>query len=154
MEILLPKHYTLTCIRSNNIIQLLTGFEDNSLYWLGSRTTAVLFDPRTNLLPEAISWGQQIRLRVKLNCFCSRTQSITVLLYTFIFSKFSFSLFPLAYPLYVFNILVCQVREYRQCPDIVRSISRYIEPMIIRPLVNSLIAGNRSIYIIYLINNE
>ena len=41
-------------------------------YWLGSRTTAVLF-----------VWGQ-IRSRVKLNCCCQRSQSITVMIYTFI----------------------------------------------------------------------
>ena len=53
-------------------------------YWLGSRTTAVLCDPRTDLLPAAAGWGQQIRSRVKQNCCCPRSQSITVLLYTFI----------------------------------------------------------------------
>ena len=62
-------------------------------YWLGSRTTAVLFDPQTDLLPEAASGRQQIRSRVKPNCCGSRSQSITVLLYSFIFFKvFSFSL--------------------------------------------------------------
>ena len=54
-------------------------------YWLGSRTTAVLFDPRMDLLSEATGWGQQICSRVKQNCCCPRSQSITVLLYTFIF---------------------------------------------------------------------
>ena len=42
-------------------------------------------------LSEAAGWGQQIRSRVKQNCCCPRTQSITVLLYTFIFSKLSHS---------------------------------------------------------------
>ena len=83
--------------------------------WLGSRTTAVLFDPRMDLLPEAAGWGQQIR---------SKSQSKTVLLYTFIFPKCSYSLFPLTYPLDVFSILVCQVRESRRRLDIVTSISR------------------------------
>ena len=58
-------------------------------YWLGSRTTAVLFYLRTDLLPEAAGWWQQIRLRVKQNCSCPRIQSITVLLYTIIFKKTS-----------------------------------------------------------------
>ena len=43
----------------------------------GSRTTAVLFDPRTNLLPVAAGWG--------LKCCCWKSQSLTVLLYIFIF---------------------------------------------------------------------
>ena len=49
---------------------------------------------------------------------------ITVLLYTFIFSKFSYSLFPLTYPLYVYIILVRQAREYKRRLDIVTLISR------------------------------
>ena len=52
------------------------------------------------------------------------SQSITVLWYTFIFSKFSYSLFPLTYPLDVFSILVRQVRESGRRLDIVTSISR------------------------------
>ena len=95
-------------------------------YWLGSRTTAVLFDTRTDLLPEAAAWGQQICSRVKQNCCCPRSQSITVLLYTFILSKFSYSwsLFPLAYPLDVFKILVRQNQESGRRLDIVTLISR------------------------------
>ena len=78
-----------------NIIQLLTGFEDNgSFVW-----------------PEN---GSVARSRC-----CPRSQSITVLLYTFIFSKFSYSLFPLTYPLDVFNILVLQVRVSGRRLDIV-----------------------------------
>ena len=50
-------------------------------YWLGPRTTAVLFDPRTELLGEAEGWGQQFSQRVKQNSCCSRNQSITDLLY-------------------------------------------------------------------------
>ena len=49
---------------------------------------------------------------------------ITVLLYTFIFSKFSYSLFPLTYPLYVYIIFVRQAREYKRRLDIVTLISR------------------------------
>ena len=44
-------------------------------YWLYSRKTT--------------GFRQQIRSQVKQNCCCPRSQSITVLLYTFIFSKFS-----------------------------------------------------------------
>ena len=67
-------------------------------YWLGSRTTAVLFHPRTDLLPEAAGWGQQIRSRVKQNCCCPRSQSITVLFNTpSFFLQKNYSLFPLTY---------------------------------------------------------
>ena len=53
------------------------------------------------------------------------SQSITVLWYTFIFSKFSYSLFPLTYPLDVFN--TCrQVWESGQSLDIVTSISHVL----------------------------
>ena len=47
-------------------------------YWLGLRTTAVLFDPKTDMLPEVAGWGQQICLRVKQNCCCLRSQFETV----------------------------------------------------------------------------
>ena len=104
-----------------NSIQLFTGHEDNSSFvW-----------PKD----ESVDWGQQIRPRVN----CSRSQSI---------SKFSYSLFPLAYPLNVFDILVRQVREYIRRPDIVTglrySISRDLLNQILRPSINSSIAGNRS----------
>ena len=57
-------------------------------YWLGSRTTAVLFDQRTNLFPDIAGLRQQIRFRVKQNYCCPGNQSITVLLYTFIFFQY------------------------------------------------------------------
>ena len=82
------------------------------------------FYPRTDLLPEAAGWGQQIRSRVKQNCCCPRTQSITLLLYTFIFSKILYSLFPLTYPLDVLYILVRKVRESGRRLYIVTSIPR------------------------------
>ena len=50
-------------------------------YRLAFRTTAVLFDPLTDLLPSACGFGQQIRFRVKQNCCCPRTHSITVYYY-------------------------------------------------------------------------
>ena len=80
-------------------------------YWLGSRTTG---------------FGQQIRSRVKQNCCCTRSQSITVLLYTFIFSTKLYSLFPLTYSLLLrhLNIPVRQVRESGRRLRFVRSISR------------------------------
>jgi hypothetical protein len=43
-------------------------------------TTVVLFDPRTDLLPEAEGWWQQFSQRIKQNSCCSRNQSITDLL--------------------------------------------------------------------------
>ena len=97
--------------RYGNVIQLLTGFEDNSSF----------------VWPEngsATGWGQHIRSRVKQNCCCPKSQSITVLLYTNIFFKISYSLFPLTYPLDVFNILISQVGESGRRLDIVMSISR------------------------------
>ena len=63
-------------------------------YWLDSRTTTVLFELRTDLLPEAAGWVQQIRTRVKQNGCCPRSQSVTPLLYTLIFfNKIIFTLF-------------------------------------------------------------
>ena len=53
------------------------------------------------------------------------TQEINVDCYTpSFFSKFSYSLFQLTYPLDVFNILVRQVQESGRGLDIVTSISR------------------------------
>ena len=60
-------------------------------YRLGSWKKAILFDPRTDMLPETTDWGQQIPSRVGQNCCCLRNQSITGLLYIFSFSKFSYS---------------------------------------------------------------
>ena len=101
-------------VSTMNIIQLLTGYEDNSSFvW-----------PKNDLLPKTAGWGQQICSRVKQNCCCLRSQSITVLLYTFIFSKFSYSLFSLTYPLDVFSILVRQDRESEWRLEFVTSISR------------------------------
>ena len=59
------------------------------------------------LTREQICCGfvQQIRSRIKQICCCPWTQSIIGLLYTFIFSKFTFSLLPLTNTLDVFNIL-------------------------------------------------
>ena len=45
-------------------------------YWLGSRTTAVSFDLRTDLMPEAPGWGQQIRSRVKKKAAVVREASL------------------------------------------------------------------------------
>ena len=121
---------------------------DFSSYWLSSRTTAIMFDPRTYLLPEAAGWGQQIRSRVKQNCCFPRNQSITVLLYTFVFSTKLYSIFPLTYP------LLFRRFQYPR-PSSLRigttswlcgvNITWLIEPMKIRPWVNSSIAGNRSL---------
>jgi hypothetical protein len=55
-------------------------------YRLIPRTTAVLFDPRTELLPETESFGQQFSHRVKQNSCCPRTQSITIYCYKYLFS--------------------------------------------------------------------
>ena len=97
-----------------------------------------MFDPRMDLLPEAAGWGQQIRSRVKQNCCCTRSKPRTVLLYTFIFQKFSYSLFPLTYPLDGFNSQRIWTTP-RHC-DV--TITWLIEPMEIRPSVNSSIAGS------------
>ena len=77
----------------NNSIQLLTGFEYKSSF----------------VSPE--------------DSYCPRSQTITVLLFTFIFSKHSYSLFPFTYPLNVFNILALQVPEFGRRLDILMSIS-------------------------------
>ena len=53
------------------------GVKQNT-YRLASGTTAVLFDPRTDLLPSACDFAQQICPRIKQNCCCPQTQSITV----------------------------------------------------------------------------
>ena len=59
------------------LIQLLTGFEDNkSFVWPENGSVARSHRPRTTDQFK----GQQ-------SCCCPRSQSITVLLYTFIFSK-------------------------------------------------------------------
>ena len=86
-------------------------------------------------------FGQQIRSKVKQNCCCPRSQSITVLLYTFIFKKKIFTFSTHIYPLDILNILVRQVRESWHCDF---NIMWLREPMKIRPSVNSSIAGNRS----------
>ena len=106
-------------------------------YWLGSWTTAVLFDARTDLLPSARGFGQQIRFRVKQNCCCPRSQSITVLLYTIIFFKFFYSLFPL-------TSRPSSQRIWKTPRHCNVNITWLIEPMKIRSSVNSSIAGNRS----------
>ena len=93
-------------------------------YSLDWRTTAFLFVPRTNLFARSHRLRATHSFEYQTNCCCLRSQSVTVLLYTFIFSKFSYSLFPLTYPLDVFNILIRQVREYERRLDIVTSISR------------------------------
>ena len=126
IEILLPKHYTLLCIRSNNIIQLLTGFEENSSFvWRKDESFAQSHKLRTTDPFE----GQTI------NCWCSRTQSITVIHHFFKIFLFTLSthisIICFQYP------RPSSLRIYRQRPDIVRSISRDIEPMIIRALVNN-----------------
>ena len=55
------------------------------------RKPAILFDPRSDLLPSVCGFGQQIRSRVKQNCCGPRNQSnIFFLLYTLIFQKFSY----------------------------------------------------------------
>ena len=90
-------------------------------YWLGSRTTAVLFDQRTDLLPEAAGLEQQNHSRAKHNCFCSKSKSIT-----------------LTYRLDVFSILVRQVRESRRLLDfVIVNIRWLIEPMKMRPSVKT-----------------
>ena len=91
---------------------------------LGSKTTAVSFDPRTDLLAKAACWGQQIRSRIKQNCVCLRTQSIIVYYTPSFFQKNSYSLFVTTYLLVVFNILVHKFWEYGRSFDIVTLISR------------------------------
>ena len=92
-------------------------------YWLGSRTTAVF-----------LTRGRTCS-RIKQKCCGPRSLSMTVLLYTFILSKFSYSwsLFPLTYPIDVpsrprilTSPLHCDV-----------NITWLIEPMKIGPSVNS-----------------
>ena len=99
-----------------NSIQLLTGFEDfSSFVWPENGSVARsrrlratdLFEGQTKLM-----WSEE----PVYNCF--------VIHLHFFFSKFSYSLFPLTYPLDVFNILVRQVRESGRHFDIVTSISR------------------------------
>ena len=97
-----------------NIIQLTTGFEYNSSFVWPSNGSV---DQRRSLRATDPFEGQK-------NCCCSRSQSITLLLYTFIFSKCSYSLFPPTYPWNVFRILVRQVQESGRRLDIVTSISR------------------------------
>ena len=113
-------------------------------YWLGSRTIAVLFDPRMDLLPEAAGWGQQIRSSVNHNCCCPRSQSITVLLYTIISKKIIH---------FFHSHIFIRCFEYPR-PSSPRigttfwhcevNITWLREPMKIRPWVNSSVAGNRS----------
>lgn len=94
---------------SYNIKQLLTGFYDNiSSAW-----------------PKDGSCARNYRLNFIQDCCCIRTQSLTVLLHTFIFQLFfySWSVFPLTYPLDIFNILVRQDWESGPRLDIVTSIS-------------------------------
>ena len=83
-------------------------------YCLGSRTTAVFF-----------TRGRTCS-RIKQKCCGPRSLSMTVLLYTFILAKlsYSWSLFPLTYPIDVFKILVRQDRESWRRLYIVTSISR------------------------------
>ena len=110
-------------------------------YWLGLMTAAVLFDQRTKLSPEAAGWGQQICSRVNLNC-CSWSQSITVLLYTFIFFKiFLFSLSTLV-------SITCFQYSGLSSPRIWTTplhcdinITGLIETLKIRPSVNSYDSG-------------
>lgn len=59
-------------------------------YWLCSRTPAVFFDPRTDMLPEAVGWVQQVHSRVKQIRCCPRTQSI---LFCYTLNTFIFRLF-------------------------------------------------------------
>ena len=60
-------------------------------YWLGSRTTAILFDPRTDLLPEAAGWGQHIPatdpFEGQTKLLLSENPVCNYFLYTFIFQK-------------------------------------------------------------------
>ena len=104
-------------------------------YWLGSRTRTVLFDPRTNLCT-----------RVKQNCRCPRSQSINVLLYTFIFPNFLIHSFhALTYQLDIFYILVRQVENLDDASTLWRQYIKWlIEPMKIRLSFSISIAGNRS----------
>ena len=114
---------------SLNSIQLLTGFEDNSSF----------------VWPEAAGWGQQIHSRVKQNYCCPSSQSITVLLYTFIFKikiiNFSHSHISIRCFKYPHPSSSRRGTTFWHC-DV--NITWLREPMKIRPLVNSSIAGNRS----------
>ena len=122
---------------------VLTLFQPSEVYsyWLGLRTTAVLFEPRMDLLPEAAGWGQQIGSRVKQNCCCPQTQSITVLLYTFIF--FKIFLFTLSTHLFIRCLQYSCPRIWKTLWHCDVNITWLIKPMNIRPPVNSSIAGNR-----------
>ena len=111
-------------------------------YWLGSRTTAVLFDLRTDLLAKATGWGQQLCLRVKQSFCCPRNQSISDLLYTFIFSKLSYFLdfWKILIMIFIQQLLILILLT--STADI--KITWPVEPMKIRQLVNSSIEGKRS----------
>ena len=111
-EIFLCK-YVWTFYLPVNSIQLLTVFQDNSSF----------------VWPEAGSVARSRRLRatdpfeVQTKMLLSEKPVYNCFVIHLLFSKFS-SLFPLTYPLDVFNILVRQVRESGRRFDIVTSISR------------------------------
>ena len=104
--------------------------------WLGSRTTVILFDPRTDLLPEAAGRGQQISSRVKQNCCCPRSQSIN----RFVIHLYFVQNFRI-HSHYMFAIYRPRIWMMPRHCDV--NITWNIEIMKIRPSVNSSIAGNR-----------
>ena len=111
----------------------------------GSKTTAILFDPRKDLLPKAAGWGQQIPLSVKQNCCCPRSQSITVLLYTFIFFKiFLFTLSTHISIRWFQYPRPSSLRIWTTPRHCYVNITWLTEPMKIRPWVNISPGGNRS----------
>ena len=118
----------------DNSMQLLTGFEDNSSFvW-----------PENGSVAEATGWGPQICSRVKQNCCCPRSQSRTVLLYTIIFFKiFLFTLFTHLSIRCLQHPGPSSQRIWKTPWHCDINITWLIEPMKIRPSVNSSIAGNR-----------
>ena len=133
----MPKHYTLTCIRSNNIIQLLTGFEDNSSFlWPEDGSVA-----RRRRLRATDPFEGQTKLLMSekpvYNCFVIHLHFLKKNVFTF-----STHIYPLdvskkyprpSSPRIGTTFWHCDV-----------NITWLREPMKIRPSVNSSIAGNRS----------
>ena len=69
IDVTMSRRHPHSRIWRTTILNTSNGYvsrKTKQLYRLGSRTTAFLFDPRTNLLPSAFGFGQQqISSRVK-----------------------------------------------------------------------------------------
>ena len=107
------------------------GVYQNS-YRLASRTSAVLFDPRTDLLPSACGFGQQIRPRVKQNRCCPRTQSITV--YYFLWMKYAIHFVNDEKETYMVSATSWKLRRF--CPILRELLPTYINRVNKRQLIN------------------